>query len=108
MKNNLTIFQLNKNILLKKIPHITSIEGWLLLIEATTLYEIASNIKKDNPVICEIGVWKGKSSYVLASAIKDTTGKLYSIDPFNGEGGNVTKSFLCLKKKSRSMTLSKS
>jgi predicted O-methyltransferase YrrM len=47
---------------------------------------MASKIKSSNPVICEIGVWKGKSSYIFASAIKETGGTLYSIDPFNGDG----------------------
>jgi predicted O-methyltransferase YrrM len=79
----------HKNIL-KKIPHLASIDGWLLLTEATTLYKIASNIKKEHPVICEIGVWKGKSSYVLANAIKDKNGILYSIDPFNGQGDDAS------------------
>lgn len=81
--NDLTSEQ---KIILKKIPFLESIGGWLLLIEAITLYSITSKIKSSNPVVCEIGVWKGKSSYVFSSALKKINGKLYSIDPFNAEG----------------------
>lgn len=81
--NNLSFEQKN---IFKKIPFLESINGWLLLIEAVTLYDMASKIKSSNPTICEIGVWKGKSSYIFASAIKKLGGILYAIDPFNGEG----------------------
>jgi MMP 1-O-methyltransferase len=81
--NNLSSEQKN---IFKKIPFLESIDGWLLLIEAVTLYDMASKIQSSNPVICEIGVWKGKSSYIFASVIKETGGTLYSIDPFNGDG----------------------
>mgnify|MGYP001611229657 FL=1 len=80
--NNLSIEQRK---ILKKIPFIESIDGWLLLIEAVTLYNIASKIDSKGPIVCEIGVWKGKSSYILATAMKEKGGTLYSIDPFNGD-----------------------
>lgn len=76
--------------IMKKIPHLDSIDGWLYLVEATKLFELSNQIKNLRPIICEIGVWKGKSSYVLASGIKKNNGTLYSIDPFNGEGDKAS------------------
>ncbi|MFM2357961.1 MAG: hypothetical protein RJA61_698, partial [Candidatus Parcubacteria bacterium] len=77
--------------ILNKIPHLENIDGWLLSIEAIELFDLSNNIKSSRPIICEIGSWKGKSSYVLASAIKDKEGILYSIDPFNGDGDIASK-----------------
>lgn len=76
---------------LKRIPHLEDIEGWLLLQEAAELFLLASNISSPRPVICEIGVWKGKSSYILATAIKNREGILYSIDPFDGDGDSASR-----------------
>jgi MMP 1-O-methyltransferase len=72
--------------ILNKIPYLEQIDGWLLLSEAVELFSLANKIESLKPVICEIGVWKGKSSYVFASAVKEKKGVVYSIDPFNGEG----------------------
>ena len=76
--------------ILNKIPYLEKIDGWLLLIEAIELFGLSSQIKTPNPIVCEIGSWKGKSSYVFASAIKEKNGILYSIDPFNGEGDETS------------------
>lgn len=71
---------------LKHIPYLEDIEGWLLLEEAAELFILVRNISSPRPVICEIGVWKGKSSYVLATAVRNKGGILYSIDSFDGNG----------------------
>ncbi|MDE2038175.1 MAG: class I SAM-dependent methyltransferase [Patescibacteria group bacterium] len=76
----------DKRKILDHIPHIGEIEGWILLEEAVELYDLCSGMRSDGPIVCEIGSWKGKSSYVLASAIKDRKGTLYCVDPFNGDG----------------------
>ncbi len=76
---------------LKQILHLEDIEGWLLLEEATELFLLADKIRAKQPIICEIGVWKGKSSYIFASAIKDKGGSLYSVDPFDGDGDSASK-----------------
>lgn len=89
-KDQLNNLSAKQKKILDKIPYLGSIEGWLLLIEAVTLYDIATKIKSNNPVICEIGVWKGKSSYVLTTAIKQKKGTVYSIDPFNGHGDKAS------------------
>lgn len=76
---------------LEKIPHLEDIEGWLLLCEAVELFDLANRIDSVNPVICEIGSWKGKSAYVFASALKDKEGILFAIDPFTGEGDGASE-----------------
>ncbi len=89
-KDQINKLSTKQKIILDKIPYLESIEGWLLLTEAVTLYDIATNIKSSNPVICEIGVWKGKSSYIFATAMKQKGGTVYSIDPFNGDGDKAS------------------
>lgn len=76
---------------LKRIPQLEFIEGWLLLAEAAELFILTSKIKSERPVICEIGTWKGKSSYIFATALKSKGGLLYSVDPFNGDGDIASK-----------------
>ena len=76
--------------ILNKIPHLDSIDGWLLDVEAAELFKCSMYIKSLKPIICEIGTWKGKSSYVFASAMREKNGILYSIDPFNGEGDGAS------------------
>jgi len=77
--------------ILNKIPYLEDIDGWLLLAEACELFSLSDQIKSPNPIICEIGTWKGKSTYVFASAIKNKHGKVYAIDPFNGDGDGASK-----------------
>jgi predicted O-methyltransferase YrrM len=76
---------------LRNIPHLEEIEGWLLLIEAAELFLMSQKIESPKPVICEIGTWKGKSSYIFASALEKKNGFLYSIDPFNGDGDSASR-----------------
>jgi predicted O-methyltransferase YrrM len=76
---------------LEQIPHLESVEGWLLLIEATELFMLTSQIYSKRPIVCEIGTWKGKSSYIFATALKTMRGVLYSIDPFDGDGDDASK-----------------
>jgi len=76
---------------LKNISQVQMIDGWLYLQEAVKLFKLVKDIKSERPVVCEIGVWKGKSSYVLASALKGTKGVLYCIDPFSGDGDDASK-----------------
>lgn len=78
---------------LKQIPQLEFIEGWLLLAEAAELFILTSKIKSKRPVVCEIGTWKGKSSYVFTTALRKKNGLLYSIDPFDGEGDAISKKF---------------
>jgi len=90
-KEQFNLLSSKQKYLLDEIPHLEEIEGWLLLSEAIELFGLSSNIKSNNPIICEIGVWKGKSSYIFASAIKNKNGILYSIDPFTGEGDSMSR-----------------
>ena len=72
---------------LLEIPHVNEIDGWLLLEEAVELFSLVEKIAGPAPTVCEIGSWKGKSAYVLASALrKRNGGTLFCVDPFTGEG----------------------
>ncbi|MEK9151364.1 MAG: hypothetical protein AAB547_01925 [Patescibacteria group bacterium] len=68
--------------ILEKIPHLEKIDGWLLLSEAVELFSLSNQIVSPNPVVCEIGTWKGKSAYIFSTAIRGKNGTLYCIDPF--------------------------
>lgn len=92
--------------ILNEISHLEEIDGWLLLSEATELFGLASQIKSTDPIVCEIGVWKGKSSYIFASALrKKNNGTLYSIDPFDGKGDTASKNSYREEMKSINTTL---
>lgn len=76
---------------LKKLPYLNEIEGWLSFSEAAELYTLASALKSKKSIICEIGCWKGKSTYVLGTALKTMgRGLIYSIDPFDGSGDTAS------------------
>lgn len=76
-----------EELILQKIKNFMSIEGWLNIKEACELYKIIDSLKGKKLIICEIGSWLGRSSYVLAKAIKNKKSSiLYCIDPFNGTG----------------------
>lgn len=65
-----------------------TIDGWLSLNEAYTLYKYARMLPFNSTVV-EIGSWKGKSTYCLAKGIR--SGTIYAIDPFNSDGETGSK-----------------
>lgn len=65
------------------LTHYKNIDGWLTSDEAWGLFETAQKLKP-NAVVLEIGSWKGKSTWCIASGLK--SGTINCIDPFNGEG----------------------
>ena len=66
------------------------IDGWLSYSEAIALYESARSLKAESPIVVEIGSWQGKSSVVLARAIKvKRQSVLYCVDPFNATNNGV-------------------
>ncbi|MCM8830734.1 MAG: class I SAM-dependent methyltransferase, partial [Candidatus Omnitrophica bacterium] len=67
------------------------IEGWLSEKEALALYKTVKNLKSKNPIIVEIGSWFGKSSVVLAKAVKKKKGVLYCIDPLDASGDSFSQ-----------------
>lgn len=86
-KSQFTLLNEAQRKTLEKIPHLEDIEGWLLLCEAVELFDLSNRIDSTNPVICEIGSWKGKSSYIFSSALKEKRkGTLFAIDPFTNQG----------------------
>lgn len=93
-KNNssLELNLYNDQIILQVIRDFILIDGWLSTKEAVGLYKVARSINGNNIVICEIGSWFGKSSYILAKAIESKRDScLYCIDPFDGTGDDQSK-----------------
>lgn len=82
----------NDQIILQLIKNYSLIHGWFSANEALALFKLVQSIKRDNVVVCEIGSWLGKSSYVIARAL-DTKkyGKLFCIDPFDSSGEDSSK-----------------
>ena len=74
-------------VILQIIQDFMLIDGWLDIREACELYKIIRSLKGKKLILCEIGSWLGRSSYVLAKAIEDKKEScLYCIDPFDGQG----------------------
>jgi predicted O-methyltransferase YrrM len=64
-----------------------SIDGWLTIDEAITLFELARSLPDERPLAVEIGCWQGKSSVCLASGLEGKRApRLVCIDPFDASG----------------------
>lgn len=84
---------LSDQLILQIIRRYDLIDGWLSPREAVQLYRIAASIETAAPVICEIGSWLGRSSYILARAIEARLdGLVYCVDPFDGSGDAASES----------------
>ncbi|MFH5805572.1 class I SAM-dependent methyltransferase [Alienimonas sp. DA493] len=68
---------------LEEIAAFRQIDGWLTDAEALGLFDLAAGLPKGAAVV-EIGCWKGKSTFCLASGLR--SGKVFSIDPFDASG----------------------
>lgn len=65
----------------------TSIDGWLTVDEAITLFELAQALPHEHPVAVEIGCWQGKSSVCIARGLRHKNApKLVCVDPFDASG----------------------
>ncbi len=53
------------------------------------LSKICYEYLKENCRVLEIGSWKGKSTSIIAEAVKEKSGKLYCIDTWKGSEGEV-------------------
>ncbi|MBL9076925.1 MAG: class I SAM-dependent methyltransferase [Planctomycetes bacterium] len=70
----------------------TSIDGWLTVDEAITLYELARALPHERPLVVEIGCWQGKSSVCLARGLQPKNhGRLCCIDPFDATGDTASQ-----------------
>lgn len=78
--------------ILKTIGEYRTIDGWLSVREAILLYRVVTTLPNVSPIVCEIGSWMGRSSFVLACALKLSTqnGLLYCIDPLDGSGDKTS------------------
>ena len=66
---------------------IRNVEGFLYLGEAWKLHESARQVETtvQNPIVVEIGSWKGRSTIALALGLKTRgAGTVYAIDPHTG------------------------
>ena len=64
-----------------------SIDGWLTVDEAITLYELSRALPHEQPLAVEIGSWQGKSSVCLARGLAGKFHpRLCCIDPFDASG----------------------
>lgn len=64
-----------------------SIDGWLTVDEAITLFELSRSLPHETPVAVEIGSWQGKSSICLARGLLGKNRpRLCCIDPFDASG----------------------
>lgn len=71
----------------RRIAGFLDIPGWLSPQDATELYDSVLSLKCEKPVIVEIGSHLGKSSMVLAQALrKKGGGIIHCIDPFDASG----------------------
>jgi hypothetical protein len=72
-----------------------SIDGWLTVDEAITLYELSRGLPDEHPLAVEIGSWQGKSSICLARGLAGKVQpRLTCIDPFDASGdGESTKTY---------------
>jgi len=65
----------------------TSIDGWLTVDEAITLFELAQALPHEHPIAVEIGCWQGKSSVCIARGLRHKNApRLCCIDPFDASG----------------------
>ena len=70
----------------------TSINGWLSVDEAITLFELAKGLPDSAPRAVEIGSWEGKRSVCIAQGLRDKPGaQLTCIDPFDASGDDESR-----------------
>jgi predicted O-methyltransferase YrrM len=68
------------------LPYV-SIDGWLTVDEAVTLFELARSLPDRQPTAVEIGCWQGKSSICIARGLLGKQEpRLCCIDPFDASG----------------------
>ncbi|MEO6595216.1 MAG: class I SAM-dependent methyltransferase [Planctomycetota bacterium] len=64
-----------------------SIDGWLTVDEAISLFELARSLPHEHPLAVEIGCWQGKSSVCIARGLaRKNAPRLCCIDPFDASG----------------------
>lgn len=76
--------ELRQRRLLRPIRAYIDIDGFLTEGEALALFHTARELP-EGALCCEIGAWKGRSAYCLASGLS-TGSKLTVIDPFDASG----------------------
>lgn len=78
---------LSDQLILQSIRRYETVDGWLSPREAIQLYRLSAGVRAHCPVICELGSWLGRASYVLAKGLDGKAGgRLYCVDPFDCSG----------------------
>jgi SAM-dependent methyltransferase len=72
----------------KIINQAKKIQGWMMDVDLSGLYDLSEQYLKAGDVALEVGSWKGRSSYVIASVCKEKGAKLVCIDTFIGSENN--------------------
>ena len=72
---------LSRDDLIQQARHI---QGWMSDPDLITLFELGTVRIPENGLVIEIGVWKGLSTFILASICKERNAKLIAIDTFAG------------------------
>lgn len=91
--NNFTKINLLRYGGLSYLPIIryADIAGWFTPKDAILLYDIARMLPKENPVVCEIGSFQGRSSLIIAKALMHKINPtVYCVDPFNADGDQTS------------------
>lgn len=60
------------------------IGGWMAPVELAGLYDLCQSILKKGDLALEVGSWKGRSSFVIASVCAEKEARLTCIDTFTG------------------------
>ncbi len=60
-------------------------DGGCVISDLSFLYEILRFVLKKDMKVAEIGVWTGKTTLLLGSAVKEFNGEVYAIDHFKGQ-----------------------
>lgn len=60
------------------------IQGWFAGEDMETVWHLVTTKVKAGDTVVEVGSWKGRSSFVFASACKEVGAKLICIDSFRG------------------------
>ena len=70
-------------------PLVDSIEGWLYASEGKWLFSAARSLPRHANIV-EIGSYKGRSTCCLALGCRETEGRIFAVDSFDG-GPNLPK-----------------
>jgi hypothetical protein len=75
------------------IARTDKIEGWMPYEELSILYDLGMQYIHSGGVACEVGSWKGRSAFLLASICREKGARLISIDTFAGSPDQAYRTY---------------